>query len=192
MDSNLKLTLPKRSWAIPVLICCVAVFPSTADAQSPGQDAVYPASGICCRPSPAFIDASQFGGSNTDICKVLNHILNPVSGILPASGAVIDARGLPGTTGTSMTCSMSPWGSGNNTVTLPSTVLLPATGGSTPTPIIISTPWILPANTHLIGEGDANPVSATNPATTIQAASGFSGAIWSTVSPPAPASRSKI
>src|SRR6202030_2492546 len=55
-----------------------------------------------------------------------------------------------------------------------------ATGGATPTPIIISSLWILPSNTHLIGEGDGIPMYSSGtlistPGTTIQAASGFSG-----------------
>ena len=81
-----------------------------------------------------------------------------------------------------MTCTISPWGSGSGYLNVPSTILLPATGGATPTPIIIpnSSPWILPSNTHLIGEGDGIPVYSSGslvstPGTTIQAKSGFSG-----------------
>jgi hypothetical protein len=115
--------------------------------------------------SGAFIDASVFGLSTSNICKVLNGILSSAS--YPVGGAVIDARGLPGSTGnTSMTCSTSPWAGITNPP--PSTILLPATGGATPTPIIISTSWILPSNTHLIGEGDGPS------GTTIQMGSGTS------------------
>jgi hypothetical protein len=92
---------------------------------------------------------------------------------------VIDARGISGTSNLKCTHG-TPWTEGSTTVTAPSTILLPATGGATPTPIIISTPWILPSNTHLIGEGDGIPVYSSGtltstPGTTIQAASGFSG-----------------
>jgi hypothetical protein len=86
------------------------------------------------------------------------------------SGAVIDARGL-NSTNTSMTCTASPWAGISNPP--PSTILLPATGGATPNPIIIpnSSPWILASNTHLIGEGDAlndSPSGTVSDATTLQ------------------------
>jgi len=99
---------------------------------------------------------------------------------------VIDARGVRGAT--NLTCTHgSPWTEGVNTVSLPSTILLPATGGATPTPIIIpnSSPWILPANTHLIGEGDGTSGGSTT-GTTIQAASGFSGSMIQFGSPSCP------
>jgi hypothetical protein len=149
----------------------------TAAAQQ-GQDAVYNPSGQVTN-SPSFIDASVFVSiTNPNICAVLYNILN---GTLlgrqgyPATGAVIDARGISGST--ALTCSpgTTPWNNGTITLTVPSTILLPATGGATPTPIIISSMWILPVNTHLIGEGDGIPSSGTTPGTTIQAASGFSG-----------------
>ena len=98
-----------------------------------------------------------------NFCGVLNFILNPTNHVMPVVGAVIDARGLPGNTGTSMTCAASPWA--GITSPPPSTILLPA--GT----IIIPTVWVLPARTHVIGQGD-NVSSGT----TIQAAaSNFSG-----------------
>jgi hypothetical protein len=172
---------------VVALVCWFSVFP-TAAAQGPnleGQDAVYGTSGQVTN-SPSFIDASQFAKTGVDFCKILNGILS--SNLYPATGAVIDARGLPGTTGTSMTCSISPWGSGNTTVSVPSTILLPATGGATPTPIIISTPWILPSNTHLIGEGDGIPSTGSTPGTTIQAATSFSGSMIQFGTGPPPSS----
>jgi hypothetical protein len=59
-----------------------------------------------------------------------------------------------------MTCSASPWVGITNP--LPSTILLPA--GT----IQISSSWVLPSNTRLIGEGESDPLSAV-PGTTIQA-----------------------
>ena len=109
----------------------------------------------------------MFAGNVTspDFCSVLNYILNSTT--YPSGGAVIDARGLPGSTTTSMTCAASPW-AGISTPP-PSTILLPATGsGNSANPIIISATWTLPSNTHLIGEGDG--LSGT----TIQVASGTS------------------
>jgi hypothetical protein len=99
---------------------------------------------------------------------------------LPATGAVIDARGIRGSTALTCPTGTTPWNNSTTTVSVPSTILLPATGGTTPTPIVISSPWILPLNTHLIGEGDGIPIYSSGtlvstPGTTIQAKSGFSG-----------------
>jgi hypothetical protein len=110
---------------------------------------------------------------SSDLCSVLNYMLTPSHGIVPSYGAVIDARGLPFTTPpTNMTCPSSqpsPWAGISNPP--PSTILLPAT---TPTPPVkIPSTWILPPNTHLIGEGD-NISSSTTISTTIQATTNFS------------------
>jgi hypothetical protein len=127
-----------------------------------GQNAVY---GNCnnhalaTTSSSAFVDAGIFGSLNTNICAVLNGILK--SQTYPfVAGSVIDARGLPAT-GTSMTCSITPWSG----ITSPpaSTILLPA--GTIVSPGI----WILPPGTHIIGEGDS-----IGSGTTIQASSTFS------------------
>jgi hypothetical protein len=131
-------------------------FPPRAAAQQ-GQNAVY--NGTSPVPSPSFIDASMFAGSATDICGVLQFVL--AGSRYPASGAVIDARGL-NPNNTNMTCAASPWAGITNPK--PSTILLPA--GT----IQISTSCVLPSNTRLIGEGESDPLSAV-PGTTIQAAS---------------------
>ena len=81
-----------------------------------------------------------------------------------------------------------PWNNGTTYLNKPSTILLPATGGATPTPIIISTPWILPSNTHLIGEGDGIPSSGFTPGTTIQAGTSFSGSMIQFGTGPPPSS----
>jgi hypothetical protein len=139
-----------------VFACWFSAFPLLANAQgNPGNDAVYPTSGICCKGSSAFIDASMFATNppppSRNFCGVLNFVLQNVD--QPPnypSGAVIDARGLPGTTGTSMTCTVtnpSPWAGITNPP--PSVILLPA--GT----IVIPSAWVLPNNTRLIGEGDA-------------------------------------
>jgi hypothetical protein len=103
------------------------IFSNRADAQTQGNNAVYNSNAICssttsCGFSGAFIDASVFGNSSTDVCTVLKGILS--SRTYPPAGAVIDARGLPGTTGTSMQCTASPWA--GITSPKPSTILLPA------------------------------------------------------------------
>jgi hypothetical protein len=153
---------------------------NTCPTPSQGQNAVY--NPTCTNNGPvvgssSFIDASMFAHSGVDFCKVLNGILSSTSTTYPPTGAVIDARGLANSNPpTSLTCSASPWGSSSGYVNVPSTILLPATltAGATPKPIILSTPWVLPANTHLIGEGDGISGTSFTPGTTIQAASGFS------------------
>jgi hypothetical protein len=171
---------------VGVLVCGLSAFSIFANAQSgsQGQNAIYDGNNNIVG-SSAFIDASMFATSPPrprDFCKVLNWVLTHG---YPATGAVVDARGL-NSANTSMTCSISPWGSGSSSVTLPSTILLPATGGTTPTPIVISTTWVLPSNTHLIGEGDGIPSSGFTPGTTIQAGTGFSGSMiqFGTAPPP--------
>ena len=120
-----------------VLICWSLAFPAPASAQgTQGQNAVYNGPS-CCVGTNAFIDASMFAGNvpSPNFCKVLNYILVNVDQP-PAypSGAVIDARGLPGTTGTSMTCSASPWALITSppkaTILLPTgTIVIPTAGG---------------------------------------------------------------
>jgi hypothetical protein len=176
-----KLTSHWISCAIVIALAgSLSVFPVPAVAQgTQGQNAVYNSGGTVVG-SSAFIDASTFIGTGNhqfpNICAALNYILNPLNGILPAGGGVIDARGISGTT--ALTCTASPWAGISNPPS--STILLPATGAvppNTPTPIIISTPWILPANTHLIGEGDGISSSSFSPGTTIQATSSLSGSM---------------
>jgi hypothetical protein len=117
--------------------------------------------------SPAFLDVSVVGVRKGDICQTIYDILLPSS--YPATGAVIDARGLPAGT-TSMVCATgtSPWfESSTGFVNKPSTILLPAGV------ITIPATWVLPAGTKLIGEGSQNPPNPIpNPlpeATVIQA-----------------------
>ena len=126
-----------------------------------GQNAVYNGSASCCVASGAFIDATPFAGTSTTICSVLNTILNSAT-----SAVVIDARGLS-SANTSMTCVStlpSPWYGISNPP--PSTILLPATTASAS--IYIPSTWVLPSNTHLIGEGDG---TSGTPGTTIEAVS---------------------
>src|ERR1700733_16092063 len=89
-----------------------SIFPTAVSAQSQGNNAVYyqsGSSGTCCKGSGAFIDASMF--ASTNFCSTLYGILSGLS--YPASGAVIDERGL-NSTNTSMNCltgttSWTPW-----------------------------------------------------------------------------------
>jgi hypothetical protein len=129
---------------VVTIIVLVTWFPTSARAQgSQGQNAVYNSSTGTVG-SSAFIDASMFPATGRDFCGVLNFILS--SSGYPTAGAVIDARGLPGSTSTSMTCAASPWS--GITSPPPSTILLP------PGTIDISSTWVLPSYTHLVGEGD--------------------------------------
>src|SRR5271163_3816422 len=140
------------SWTLLTACGFLLVVASLLSARAEGQqgnNAVYKSGATCCQASPAFIDASVFASSqHPNICAVLNFILNPTFGILPAGVAVIDARGL-NSGNTSMTCTTanpSPWAGISNPP--PSTILLPATGGPNPNPIIIPSTWILPNNTR--------------------------------------------
>jgi hypothetical protein len=162
---------------VSLIIGSFSTFPVTLAAQgtqgTQGQNAVYNANSNCCKGSSAFIDASMFvTQTGLDLCGVLNGILS--NGFI--SGSIIDARGLPSTT-VSMTCATNttPWSiNGNATIlNVPSTILLPATAG---TSITIPLTWILPAGTHLIGQGDNDPASGT-PGTRIVAGSGLTGAM---------------
>ncbi len=149
------------SWLFVVTICALTVLylsSAVPAAAQTGQNAVY--NGASPVPSPSFIDASQFANLSRDFCGVLHFVMTTG---YPATGAVIDARAVPTSTPpTNMTCAASPWAGITNPP--PSTILLPA--GT----IQISTSWVLPSNTRLIGEGESDPLSAV-PGTTIQAAS---------------------
>jgi hypothetical protein len=151
-----------------ILIALVSAFGVSAAAQ--GQNAVYNASSNCCLASAAFLDATQF--IHSDLCQTINYMLLHVIGPSYPSGAVIDARGL-NPNNVSMTCSISPW---NGIASPPpATILLPATGGSPSKPIIISNTWVLPADTHLVGESDNIGLGDISAGTTIQASSTLSG-----------------
>ena len=148
-----------------VLVGSLSVFTHYAQAQgSHGQDAVYNSSnGIVG--SSSFIDASMFlppkGTQASDICDAIFYIFTHNY----TAGWVIDARGISGTT--SLTCTHgTPWTEGSTTVTAASTILLPA--GT----IVIPSKWVLPSNTHLIGEGSTISGGFT-PGTTLQISSSF-------------------
>jgi len=165
MKGTIRFVSGYRFFAVLFILMRFLTCPTPVHAQgtgTQGQNAVFGSSG-CCVGSSAFLDASALAANvnNPDFCSVLNYVLlNKV----PTTGAVIDARGLPGTTGTSMRCSASPWA--GITSPPPSTILLP------PGTIVISSPWGLPSNTHLIGEGDNDPSNST-PGTTIQVSGSF-------------------
>jgi hypothetical protein len=146
---------------VAVLACWLSAFPVVAKAQgqdSQGQNAVCTSTTGCSTTvgTNAFIDASMWATNvalaSRNFCTVLNYVLANVD--QPPNypfGAVIDARGLPGTTSTSMTCTASPWAGITGP---PANILLPA--GT----IVIPTTWTLPPQTHLFGQGD-NPSSGT-------------------------------
>jgi hypothetical protein len=161
----------KSRWTLLAIVavvgCCLLALPLRLNAQNTcsgtlGQNGVYNATCNNGNPgvvgSPAFIDASMFLPPNStlgrDLCDAIYRLLSGFAGFppYPASGAVIDARGVSGTT--NLTCSHgSPWTEGSTTVNAPSTILLPATTAAAP--ITIPSTWSLPPNTHLIGEGDS-------------------------------------
>jgi len=111
-------------------------FPNLAQAQgAKGNNDVYDSSGNQKR-STAFIDASMFANSPPpplNFGTVLNYVLTHS---VPASGAVVDTRGLPFTNPpTSMTCTCTPW---SGITAYPSTILLPA--GTITIPLLGSCP----------------------------------------------------
>jgi hypothetical protein len=121
MRSRAKLPCSETQLEIAIILfCCLCAFPILAAAQgAPGLNAVCSSTSVCSSSSDtvgtsAFIDASMFVGSvpSPTFCSVLNDVLAHVIQPTYPNGAVIDARGLPGTNA-SMACSTSPWGSGS-------------------------------------------------------------------------------
>jgi len=131
--------------AVTVVGAVYLCSPTRSAAQSQGNNTVW-ASSTGTSGSAAFIDASTCTGSGcTDICTTINAILTSSSGFTyPAQGAVVDARGIAQNSTTALACSVNPF----NGVTVPSTILLPAST------ILLQTSWVLPSNTRIIGEGN--------------------------------------
>ena len=138
---------------IAVLLGWSSVSSIPAEAQAEGNNTIC-ASQSGCSPtagSPAFIDASVFlkpASQGRDFCDTIYYIFTHN---YPSTGAVIDARGISGTT--NLTCTLgSPWfENGSNYANKPSTILLPA--GT----ITIPSTWVLLGGTKLIGEGSETP-----------------------------------
>jgi hypothetical protein len=115
-----------------------------------GDNAVCTSATGCTTTSPsaAFIDASAFSCSSGDFCCAVNQALAD----LPATGGVVDARGI-NSGGTNTCTGTTPYvvtGTGGHTITTPSTLLLPS--GK----ITINTTWVLPDRSRIVGEGN-NP-----------------------------------
>ena len=97
------------------LLVWLWIFHVSAAAQgTQGQNAVYPASAKMQFRLPlcgiiGLYRRQHLWRLRLEFLRVLNFILNPTNHVMPVVGAVIDARGLPGNTGTSMTCAASPW-----------------------------------------------------------------------------------
>jgi hypothetical protein len=159
---------------IVLAIILIGLLVALAEGQNPGNNAVYNSSnGVTF--SLSFIDASKFIGNgvnqSSNICGVMYGILSGTFYNYPATGAVIDARGMTGATALTCPPGTTPWNNGSHTVTSPSTILLPATTAAAP--IVISSKWILPSYTHLIGQGDAITPNGFTLGTTIQASGTF-------------------
>jgi hypothetical protein len=131
------------SYGIAIVLIGLSVAPTYGIGQT-HDNAVWQSS-TAFTGSPAFIDASTFTG---DICGQINLALQA----LPAAGGVVDARGIVNPTGGAETaaCAGDPF----NSISVPSTVLLPAST------IPIEMKWTLPASTRLIGEGRFTIVQA--------------------------------
>jgi hypothetical protein len=123
---------------VPIMAGMVLLLLSTASAQvGLGWNATYFGSSLV--QSYSLVDASTFG--TTDICSAISMALTAYP-IAFANGIVVDARAMNPTG--SVNCGSNPWAVTTN---LPNVVLLPS--GI----INISATWILPADTHVIGEG---------------------------------------
>jgi hypothetical protein len=146
-----------------VLVACFSISSITAQAQQPGNKAVYnstclpPASP--CGASTAYVDASVFL-PGSDICQKIFKALQS----LPAGPKVVDARGI--TTPASCGAGETPWLNTGTNLVVPSTILLPA--GT----ITISSPWKLPDGSRIIGVGTG---TADTAGTVLQVSQSFSG-----------------
>jgi hypothetical protein len=151
------------------------MMPAPANAQV-GDNTIW-ISPTATGPSSAFIDATAFchtagscSSSTDDFCTVVFNALNSSS--FPATGGVVDARGLNSSNTKSTSCSSgSPFQTTSAAIKVPSTVLLPA--GVIP----LGKVWVLPNGTKIIGQGAGSPFSSsgTDAVTIIQATSSFSG-----------------
>ena len=140
------------------VICTLLLTWTLASLRAEGQAAAgnnavcKNSSGGCSDPttqvmsSKALIDA--FGVSQgADICATINGILRSSTFV---AGTVIDARGISST----LTCAAgtSPWFDGSSYQNKAATILLPAQT------ITISSAWVLPGGTKIIGEGVGSTV----------------------------------
>lgn len=158
----------KERTLVPVLrvaLVGMAVFTLSPQglAQAGWNAAVESTSGtVMPAPSYALLDATQFTGTGSDMCSMINNTLGSVAGNASLNGVVVDARGVPSSNLDCTGTGQNPWASViSNNSPASNTVLLPA--GT----IKISQSWILPNNTHLVGEGAG--------LTTITVAKGMSG-----------------
>lgn len=162
----MSISKPAANWsflaAMFILASLFAASPARLQAQgctpSIGNNIVYStcSGSTTTFGSTAFIDASVFASKAgaSDLCTILHYIYN--NSIIPATGAVIDARAIGATT---CAAGINPWST--SSLPPPTTVLLPS-GQTT-----ISAGWVLPDQTRIIG------ASRTN--TDIAAPSGFTG-----------------
>jgi hypothetical protein len=151
------------------LACIVVGLPIFASAQGvdAGANAIYTYAATATAPSTSFVDASVFtGSSSSDVCGKINAVLTWAN--YPASGTVIDARGIVPVVNTrNYTCSMNPWAG----ITTPSIILLPS--GT----ITTSYTWVLPPYTRLIGVGAPGVMPSGTPSGTEISAGTLTGAI---------------
>jgi hypothetical protein len=155
--------------AIIALLGCLLV--PRAYTQGHGYNAVcYNSSGTandCSTPtsSPAFIDASVYNGSSSDVCAQIQAVFQFLL-TNPPPGAVIDARGVkPAPNGGFPCANGTPWFDGTTHFRTPAEVLLPAGV------ITINQTWVLPNNTRVFGAGGYGALSAGFKGTTLQACS---------------------
>jgi hypothetical protein len=149
---------------LAVLIVWWLTAPTTVQAQTAGNKAVITTGGACCTSSTALIDASVVSGTN--ICEQIYNALQSV--LNTHMSPIIDARGVNPIP--ACKSGETPWLQGGSNFNFSSTILLPA--GT----ITISSAWIMPDGTKLIGEGSGMEVNPSSTGGTIlQVPSTFSG-----------------
>jgi hypothetical protein len=144
---------------------CIGVWSHPAYSQTPaqGNKAVIDSSGGPT-PSTIWIDASAWWDESTttnpDLCNILNTIIALQISGGSTVGVVIDARGLYNSflTSPAVACTGTPFPTSASSFAM--TILLPSAT------IPMSSTWIVPNNTRLVGEGQN---------TNLVAESGFTG-----------------
>jgi hypothetical protein len=128
-------------------------------AQVEGNSAIVSNTSGSVAASEAYIDAAPFAStSSPDVCAAINSVFTSSTvkyATTYPNGAVIDARGVLPLAGQNLKCNSNPFANvpatcgPSQNASCPSTILLPGQV------IAISTEWILPSNTRIIGEGSS-------------------------------------
>jgi hypothetical protein len=149
MHDERRLLWPSPHFRILMVVVTLSILPTSTNAQQGWNGAIQ--SGSTTSPSYAFVDATPYANdsrctSACDLCKVISLVLTDYN-YSNSNGVLVDARGI-----TALNCSqnqINPWSftDSQQNSAFSNVVLLPS--GT----ITIYNNWVLPNNTHLIGEG---------------------------------------